>query len=79
MVCEECAFKLDEFCDFRDRSLKTEFALSEMLKKIFVCGGDINMPVESLICERSDEEAMKVAPSIQVRNLEYCFGSCTKE
>jgi hypothetical protein len=34
IICEECAFKLDEFFDFREKVLQTEGIFIQMLKSI---------------------------------------------
>lgn len=34
MICEECAFKLDQLFDFREKCLHTEGMFMEMLKEI---------------------------------------------
>lgn len=34
MVCEECAYKLDLVYEFREKSIKTEYELKNMLKRL---------------------------------------------
>lgn len=34
MVCEECAYKLDLVYEFREKSLKTEYELNDILKRL---------------------------------------------
>ncbi|CAB0011454.1 unnamed protein product, partial [Nesidiocoris tenuis] len=57
MVCEECVYKLDELYEFREKSVKTEYFLTSMLKGLMATP------------RVSSQQYAVQRPSVQIGNL----------
>lgn len=57
MICEECVFKLDEMFEFRERSMKTEYELNNILKNVFspVCTESIGIAIDTFCSAATTE------------------------
>lgn len=67
MICEECVFKLDEMFEFRERSMKTEYELNNILKNVFtpVCTESIGIAIDTFCAAATTEhnENLHVQPN----------------
>ncbi|KAK9496488.1 hypothetical protein O3M35_013222 [Rhynocoris fuscipes] len=69
MVCEECVYKLDALFDFREKSMKTEYALNNMLKNLYnsTVSNDLGIQMDSLLCTSSiAAESLHIRQPVEV-------------
>lgn len=69
MVCEECVYKLDALFEFRERSLKTEYALHNMLKSVYIpgCGESLSLSMDTFCTAPEHEENLHVqTPEVEI-------------
>ncbi|XP_014255698.1 zinc finger protein 260-like [Cimex lectularius] len=71
MVCEECVYKLDALFEFREKSMKTEYALNNMLKSLYstTCSETLGIQMETLICTQplhTDSIHPHTSPNVEV-------------
>ena len=62
MVCEECVYKLDALFEFRERSMKTEYELNNLLKNPFtpVCNETIGIAIDTFCATNTTEHEGKL-------------------
>lgn len=69
MVCEECVYKLDALFDFREKSMKTEYVLNNMLKNLYnpTVNNELGLQMDTLLCAAPiSSDSLHIRPSVEV-------------